>query len=313
MAEVLHLTYHYVRDEGAPGSNCPPERLRKQITALQERGFVFMTCGQVAKCLYLGIPLPEKHVTLSFDDGLKDQYTAAFPILVEFGVPATFFIISGTLNGWMPSAIGFQIAIEKLGDEHLRYKILPQLLEEYGLFSYGRLLEKERFDYSGMKMGEPPELRLIKAVFNHFLPPSLQQEFIRKIYERCGVGEEVELVSRWFMDKEELWLMARSGMEIASHTVRHPWLNMIGEEEIFDEAVRSQKQIFRTAAMEPRTFAYPFGGAVPRVEARVAVARAGYSSAWNFWSSWKKLPDDPHEIYANLYNIPRLNEQVFNP
>ena len=82
MGHILHLAYHYIRDGNAPGTNCAPERLRTQILTLKKEGYEILTCGEVARRLTEGLALPPKHATLSFDDGLRDQYTTAFPILV---------------------------------------------------------------------------------------------------------------------------------------------------------------------------------------------------------------------------------------
>lgn len=306
--KILHLDYHYIRNTPAPGPNCPPERLRGQIRRLLVDGYEILTCGEVRQRLSGGRPLPERHATLSFDDGLLDQWQTAMPILREFGVPATFFVITSALDGKMPPVIGFQIVLEKLGVAKVT-EILRKFFIEYGLWSYARLFEDGKFDYSGMKMGEPEELRLVKAVFNHFMPPSLQAEFIRTIFEEYVKESMGSLVHRWFMSGEHLARMNHEGMEIAAHTVHHPWLNMIGESEVEAEARGADQRIKMITGLPTDSFAWTFGGAV-RDEAQNAVARAGYRSAWNFWSAWKNLPEQP---YASLFDIPRLHEQVFNP
>lgn len=311
--KTLHLGYHYLRDKKAPGPTCSPDRLEKQIRALLAGGYEVITCGEVVRRIMNGMPLPDKHATLSFDDGLRDQYAVALPILRKFDVPATFFVITSAFDGRMPPTIGFQVAIEKLGAKRLEEEILPQLFHEYGLWSYRALLDPKRFDASGMKMGEPPEMRRIKAVFNHFVPPSLQAELIRRIYEGYAIGDEAELVSRWFMNRGELAEMAEKGMEIASHSDRHPWLNMIGEEEIGNEALRSRAKIAEVIGSPPKSAGWTFGSATPRKEAQAAVARAGYTSAWNFWSTWSIEYFQKLDTYLNLMDIPRLHEQAFNP
>lgn len=313
MEQVLHLGYHYVRDGNAPGPNCSPARLRAHIRALLEQGYELLTCGEVAERVRQEKPLPGKHATISFDDGLKDQYTAAFPILEEFGVPATFFYITCALDGKLPPVIGFQIAIDKLGPDRLREEILPSLFNEYGLFSYQRLLESGKFDYSGMKMGEPENMRLIKAVFNHFVPPSLQAELIAKIFARHIPGAEAEIVREWFMSAEELVKMSAAGMEIASHSVRHPWLSMIGESEIEAETRASCVKIAEITGRDAATFAWTFGASVPRREAQAAVRRSGCLSAWNFWSAGWAIERLQENTYGNLMDVPRLHEQVFLP
>lgn len=43
--------------------------------------------------------LPSRPIILTFDDGYEDFYTAAFPIISEFGFKATSFVITGKV-GW---------------------------------------------------------------------------------------------------------------------------------------------------------------------------------------------------------------------
>lgn len=306
MDNNVYLGYHYVRDESAPGPNCAPKRLCDQISVLQGKGYEFLTCGEVALRLKEKRPLPEKHATLSFDDGLKDQFTTAFPILEKFGVPATFFYITCALDGKLPPVIGFQIAINRLGAERIEKEVLPALLHEYDLWSYRRLLDRTRFDHSEMKMGELPEFRLIKTVFNHFLSPSLQAELIGKIFDRHVSESMTDLARDWFMNADELSQMASYGMEIAGHSVKHPWFSMIGKEEIELEARLSRAALTDVTGKEATSFAWTFGLTTPRGEAKEAVARAGYSSAWNFWTK----PGDVRgsEFYGDLFDIPRFNE-----
>lgn len=44
-------------------------------------------------------PFPPRTVAITFDDGYRDNFTEALPILNEFALPATFFISTGLLDG----------------------------------------------------------------------------------------------------------------------------------------------------------------------------------------------------------------------
>jgi peptidoglycan/xylan/chitin deacetylase (PgdA/CDA1 family) len=46
-----------------------------------------------------GTPLPDKPILLTFDDGYQNNYTEAFPVLKEFGYPATLYVVVQTV-GW---------------------------------------------------------------------------------------------------------------------------------------------------------------------------------------------------------------------
>src|SRR3989338_10191242 len=42
--------------------------------------------------------IPENTVVITFDDGYRDNYINAFPILKKYQVPATIFITAGVIN-----------------------------------------------------------------------------------------------------------------------------------------------------------------------------------------------------------------------
>jgi peptidoglycan/xylan/chitin deacetylase (PgdA/CDA1 family) len=48
--------------------------------------------------LQQGTPLPEKPIVLTFDDGYKDAFTVAFPLLKKYGFTGTFFIFTEPIN-----------------------------------------------------------------------------------------------------------------------------------------------------------------------------------------------------------------------
>jgi peptidoglycan/xylan/chitin deacetylase (PgdA/CDA1 family) len=43
--------------------------------------------------------LPERAAAITFDDGYADNFTRALPLLREQGLPATFFVATGFLDG----------------------------------------------------------------------------------------------------------------------------------------------------------------------------------------------------------------------
>ena len=306
MHGALHLGYHYVRNGAAPGPNCSPARLQQQIQALKSDGYEFLTCGEVTDRIAQMSPLPEKHVTLSFDDGLKDQITTALPILEEEDVPATFFIITCALDGKIPPVIGFQALIVKLGAERLEKEILPKVFEGTPFVD---LLDSKLAPWieDTKKLGEARGLRRIKWMFNHCVPQALKREKLEEMFEEyVGPRAETALVQEYFMDRSDIQALARAGMEIGSHTVTHPDLTVTGVDEIEIELGQSAATLLEMVSV--LSFAWTFSSDI-RSKAR-AVADRHYDSSWNFRSAWNKLPEN---LYHDLTDIPRLHEQVFNP
>lgn len=98
------LVYHYVeyvkdeKDTIRKSLNTPPYLFIKQIETLKNAGYAFITASELMNILDGKINLPQKPVLITFDDGYRDFYTDAFPILKKYNVKATAYIISGFLD-----------------------------------------------------------------------------------------------------------------------------------------------------------------------------------------------------------------------
>ncbi|MGB9302054.1 MAG: polysaccharide deacetylase family protein [Anaerolineae bacterium] len=99
-AVVPVLMYHHV-GEPDPAADAirrdlsvSPDDFEAQLRYLIEHGFEPVTLESLVTHLQLGHPLPLKPVILTFDDGFKDQYTNAYPLLRKYGFVGTFFIIT---------------------------------------------------------------------------------------------------------------------------------------------------------------------------------------------------------------------------
>ena len=84
---------------------------------------------------------PEEQVVVTFDDGLIDNYTAASPILREFGLKAYFFVIYGSVGtpGYMnwEQVIVLQEYGNTIGSHGMTHKFLNDLNEEDLLYELG--------------------------------------------------------------------------------------------------------------------------------------------------------------------------------
>jgi peptidoglycan/xylan/chitin deacetylase (PgdA/CDA1 family) len=100
--QVPVLLYHKISlprpDTRIRGAFTPPRRFAKQMEYLKNSGFVFYTASELIQHFTQHQQFPPNSITLTFDDGWKDNYANAFPILKSMGIKATIFII--------PSSIG---------------------------------------------------------------------------------------------------------------------------------------------------------------------------------------------------------------
>lgn len=92
------LNYHQVNSEENDMLSVPVEEFEAQMAYLEESGYTTITPDQLRDFLTDGTPLPEKPVLITFDDGYKDNYTNAFPIMKKYGMKGTIFVVTGFLG-----------------------------------------------------------------------------------------------------------------------------------------------------------------------------------------------------------------------
>lgn len=97
---VYHSVRPHIKKESAYQEiyDITPELLRRHLEYLKENGYTAISFNMLADYFDTGAALPAKPVILSFDDGWKNQYEHAFPLLKEFHDTATFFIFTNAVN-----------------------------------------------------------------------------------------------------------------------------------------------------------------------------------------------------------------------
>lgn len=93
------LMYHYVSPLPADADKYRldltvlPENFQAHCEYLAENNYRTVTMEQLYGALIRGEKLPPRRVVMTFDDGYADAYTEAFPVLRQFGMTGTFFVV----------------------------------------------------------------------------------------------------------------------------------------------------------------------------------------------------------------------------
>ena len=74
--------------------NICPEVFAQQMAFLTQNGFNVITLEQLVSYKEKKTKPPPKTVILTFDDGYRDNYLNAFPILEKYGFKGTFFVVT---------------------------------------------------------------------------------------------------------------------------------------------------------------------------------------------------------------------------
>jgi len=92
MKDLLILAYHRVLPDvkGTGGIAVSCKDLEKQLIYLKNKKYTFITLEELAA--KIDQKLTEKYCVITFDDGYKDNYSYALPILKQLNIPATIFL-----------------------------------------------------------------------------------------------------------------------------------------------------------------------------------------------------------------------------
>ncbi|MDD3114730.1 MAG: polysaccharide deacetylase family protein [Anaerovibrio sp.] len=94
---VMVLNYHKIANEHKSLSVTLPD-FEQHMKWLQEYGYTSITPEELYAFVVGGAALPEKPVLITFDDGYKDNYTNAYPIMKKYGFKGTIFVVTGFLG-----------------------------------------------------------------------------------------------------------------------------------------------------------------------------------------------------------------------
>lgn len=208
-------------------------------------------------------------VAVTFDDGYRGVLTHAAPILAAAGVPATVFVVTGSL--------------EREPDGLFHYEEVEMAFR----LTEAPALEVELLGESLPLRTLPDRLRAMKRLKKvlKLLPEAERLSWHDEVLARLGVppracraaaaGREPYAV----LDREELLRMIEADWTVGSHTRTHRTLSQLGDDELRQEIQGARADLQRHLGLEGAIpLAYPYGRPEhvgPRAPAEAAAAGHG--------------------------------------
>jgi peptidoglycan/xylan/chitin deacetylase (PgdA/CDA1 family) len=119
------LMYHYVSvppedaDKYRADLSVTPDAFREQMAYLAENGFETVDLYDLSLAITGKRDLPQKPIIITLDDGYRDNFENAFPILQEFGLSATFFIVTQPIDDGNENYLSWKM-VEEMADAGMR-------------------------------------------------------------------------------------------------------------------------------------------------------------------------------------------------
>jgi len=90
------LTYHSIDgDEQKTKLSLSAASFALQMEYLYKNKYKVISLAEMADLIRAKKRIPHRTVTITFDDGFRNNYLCAYPILKRYGFPATFFVVVG--------------------------------------------------------------------------------------------------------------------------------------------------------------------------------------------------------------------------
>ncbi len=193
--------------------------------------------------------LPRRAILVTFDDGYRDNYEHAWPILRQFGVPASFFIVTDAVDEKI--GLWWDDVAEQV-QEILRCNLL-RLSPEAG--------NLPQWVLSTMRKARSPEdipwiTQQLVMRLNH-IPRAQRMNVFNLLRSIAGIRKELR--KRSILSWAEVTEMNDSGMVIGSHTVSHEFLDEADEDRAWREIHQSVTTLGLKLSTPARFFTYPAG------------------------------------------------------
>ena len=257
--ELHILTYHRVlpiqQALGYPfqGMVMPRDTFEAQMSYLAD-SYVVLGFSQAIERLQNG-DLPKKAVVVTFDDGYRDNYEYALPILKKYEIPATFFVVTDAMEQrirlWWDEVAE---AIRLLSLREPLTKDEMESLPSWVCKTLTQLSSKTRYQ----KVAD----ELVHAMNDISLEDRLmiRESLLHLIHNDMTMIQDLMLT--WDQVKE----MHRSGMSFEAHTRTHAFIDELPEEEARKEVEDCVNSLKSNLSTSIHYFSYPRGRYTERLQ-----------------------------------------------
>lgn len=257
---LLVVTYHYVRherDSAYPGIHAVhPRDLGSQLDALGAR-FSFVSPRELLDLVARGAGsrLDRPLCLITFDDGLKEQYERALPVLERAGVPAVFNVNGRCVADGEANPVHlFHWLRSRMPPETFAVK-LERACSDLGIAVPAR---KGFVSADGQNIYDGEDVRYIKHVVNHSLAPDGQVKVAGRLCHDAGLNPR-HYARELYMTVPMVTDLWRRGM-LGSHGWEHTPKTGLAAEALFRDFSDNQEWFSRVGAGPVPWVSYPYGG-----------------------------------------------------
>ncbi len=261
-----------------PGMVVTPCTFAQHLQILQQH-FSIVRLSDWLQDKEQGKTLPQNACAITFDDGWLDNYEYAFPLLQEFGLPATIYLVAGmigTNKDFWPGRVA---------------RLISAISTNYP--QYWHAPEMQWLPYSFTDTPAPREQ------LSHTIATLKRQpdEAIHRRLDDCetALGIEYDNSNPVLLNWNQVKAMQKSGLiDFGSHTCNHIRLNRnLGNDTLHNEIIDSKQLIEQHTGHPAQTFCYPNGDLC---EQAIRLVAQTYKGAVTTRNGWNDKNSQPHRL-----------------
>jgi peptidoglycan/xylan/chitin deacetylase (PgdA/CDA1 family) len=253
---LIAVNYHYIRqrfDTSYPSIfGVTPKEFSEQLDLLGKTAR-FLSTDNIVDIIDGRNDLPARSVVITFDDGLREQYDLAWPILQKKGIPAIFFINTKPIQ---------ETSITATHKIHIIRAYTPP---DRVLTILSRIMEKENITFDlpseskarAVYKYDTPEAARLKYFLNHVLNEEQKELVIDNCFKMLGF-DETTLSAELYMTKDMALELGRVGA-VGTHGHAHRPLGLLKDNEAISDFDMSVTLLKEWIGCNVKAFSYPFG------------------------------------------------------
>lgn len=271
---VIVLTYHRIAETGTnlfydPVISATPEAFDAQLTWLHER-VRLITLDELIEQHEDTLTWHEPTMLITFDDGYRDNFELAAPLLRARNVPATFFIPTGFVE--TPNLPWWDYVAYVIKLTNIRRLVIERSPTDSHAPLEIDIQASSRIDAI---------MKIIRAFLDGTIPD--EHWFLDQLAQRCVVEVDTAALGRnLFMSWTNLQELANSdkNLAIGSHTHSHHKLATLDNDAQRYELATSKQMLEAKLKRPVKALAYPYGwSGTFTTQTKALAAETGYKFA----------------------------------
>jgi peptidoglycan/xylan/chitin deacetylase (PgdA/CDA1 family) len=240
--------------------------------------------------------LPPNPIVLTFDDGYACHARVVAPILVDAGIPATFFPVASALLDRTVLNVNKIQCILAAGDVHRLVERIESAIERDtagATTTYrARWFKPSRWD--------PSEVVYVKQLLQHALPEKIREPLVDELFRTLVTADERGFADDLYMTVGEVQQMASAGLTIGAHADRHVRLPLLSREHQAME-IDGALRVLDAGGVSKSPFVYSYANGAYNDDSIALLRERGCAAAVT------TQPDLASISSATLLSLPRLD------